>query len=72
MGYTVLELAEAWSIDRDLARGLVKFLVAIGAATERGKRAPDGGRGRAETIYGFADGYDALLAIYLTTHPLPP
>ena len=63
--FTVSDLAEKFNVDKEDVRGLVRFCVALGLATQRGKRKPVSGRGRPEAIYSFVDGYEGMLAAKL-------
>ena len=53
---TIAEIAAALEVDREAARGLVRFLVARGLAIPRGRRPPDRARGGApEHLYALLD-----------------
>lgn len=69
--YTVAEVAERLGVDREVARGLVRFLsdADVGLAEFRGERRPDG-RGKAEHVYEFSEGFEARLAEFLTAAKL--
>lgn len=55
--FTVAEIAERLQVDREIARGLVRFLSEINLALVKGERKPDNGRGKAETVYAFEEDY---------------
>lgn len=50
-------------VEKDLARGVVKFLEHFGDAEAMGTRPVE--RGRAETVYEFRDGFEARMAARL-------
>lgn len=53
---TASEIADILQIDRDVARGLIRFLREMRFLTDRGRRKPTrGGPGRGEDIYDFPD-----------------
>lgn len=62
MRYTIADAAERWNVDKESARGMVRFLVEVGLAEEMGERRPENGRGRAEKVYQFMLDYEGLLA----------
>ena len=41
--YTLLEISEKLSVDKESVRGLVKFLIAVELAVPRGERKPERG-----------------------------
>lgn len=63
--FTVNEVADKLAVDKELARGLVRLLVGMRLAELRGERRPESGRGRAEAVYVFTDGYEKALAAKL-------
>lgn len=67
MYYTVGQIAQRLGVEAEIARGLVKYLLASGLALPKGERRPIEGRGRAEQVYGFVQGFEALLADGLTS-----
>lgn len=56
MRYTIAEVADKLHVEKDLARGLVKFLEHYGDAEAMGTRPL--ARGRAETVYEFREGFE--------------
>lgn len=67
--YTITEVAEKLGVDREVARGLVRFLTDanVGLAEMKGDRAPAPGKsGRAEKVYEFVEGFERSLAELLT------
>lgn len=64
--YTIFEVAKRLNVEREDARGLVRFLVSIGLAQLMGERRPEGGRGSAEKVYVFADNFEQTLCTTLT------
>jgi hypothetical protein len=65
MRHTVADVAEKLRVDKELARGLVKLLVHLELATPRGERRPESGRGRAEDVFEFEEGYEKELLRFL-------
>jgi predicted ArsR family transcriptional regulator len=63
--YTVNEVAEKLDVEREVARGLVRFLVDKHLASLRGERKPESGRGKAENVYSFADDFEKRLGMLL-------
>lgn len=59
MRYTIADVAMRIGVEKDLARGLVKFLEHFGEAEPMGTRPIE--RGRAETVYEFRDGFEARM-----------
>lgn len=57
MRYTIADVAIRVGVEKDLARGLVKFLEHFGEAVAMGTRPVE--RGRAETVYEFRGGFEA-------------
>lgn len=50
------EIAEVLGVSRQVADGLVKFLVEVGAARFCGQRPSQWGRGRGSNVYEVGDG----------------
>ena len=63
--YTVNDVAEKLDVEREVARGLVRFLVDKHLASLRGERKPESGRGKAENVYSFADDFEKRLGMML-------
>jgi predicted ArsR family transcriptional regulator len=63
--HTVADVAERLDVDKNVTRGLVKFLERIGLCEAMGERKPDNGRGRAETVFEFSEGFEEKLATFL-------
>jgi predicted ArsR family transcriptional regulator len=63
--FTVAEVADKLKVERETARGLIRFLNEIGLAKCRGERAPANGRGAAQKTYQFEDGYEKALVSLL-------
>jgi predicted ArsR family transcriptional regulator len=59
--FTVAEIAERLKVDREIARGLVRFLSEIEIALIKGERKPENGRGRSETVYAFEEDFENTL-----------
>lgn len=66
MRFTVTELAEKFNTDKETARGFMRFMVHKGFAEILGGRRPDQGRGRAENVYSFIEGYENSLLTMLS------
>ena len=62
MRFTIAEIAARLDVEKETARGLVKYLEAFGAAMPMGARAPVNGRGRAEVVFEFREGFEKRLA----------
>lgn len=62
--HTVSEVAEILKIERETARGLVKFLSEVDLIVFKGER-PATGRGKPEKVYEFTSGFDRALAAML-------
>lgn len=60
--YTVQELADKLGIDRDLAYGLVRYLVHAKLAKFRGERPNPSGKGKGAHVYEIVDGAGKRLA----------
>lgn len=58
--YTIAEIADRLNTGKEIARGLIRFLVAEGLAENKGER--KNGRGRAEIVYSFVSDYEKTLA----------
>lgn len=58
---SVVEIADKLGVDREVARGLVRYLVEVGLAQFRGERRAQGSRGKAEHVFSFTVGYEAEL-----------
>jgi len=56
--FTISEVAQKLDVEKDIARGLVKFLEAVFEAEPMGDRPSVSGRGRAEGVYEFRDGFE--------------
>jgi len=63
--FTVTEVAEKLDVDREVARGLIRFLVERDLSSLQGERKPESGRGKAENVYAFADDFEKRLATIL-------
>lgn len=63
MRYTIAEIAEKLGVDKEHARGLVKYLVAVKLVSEMGVRRAESGRG--ENLYSFVDEFEKVLVAYL-------
>lgn len=63
--YTVAEIAEALQVEKDTARGLVRFLEEIGEAQNMGTRPASAGKGRAENVYELSEGFEVRLCDFL-------
>ena len=63
--YTVNEVAEKLDVEREVARGLVRFLVDKHLAELRGERKPESGRGKAENVYAFTYDFEKRLGMLL-------
>lgn len=63
--FTVAEVAEKLGIEREVTRGLVKFMVEAKIVEFKGERAPENGRGKPQHVYEFSDGFDRALASML-------
>lgn len=64
MRHTIAEIAEKLGVERESARGLVKFLVAENLVQDMGVRRSESG-GRGENLYAFVDGFETTLAARL-------
>lgn len=58
--YTVAEVAVKLEVEKEIARGLMKFLMEVGLCEWKGDRKSDG-PGKAEHVYSFKDGYEKRL-----------
>jgi hypothetical protein len=65
MRLSTAEIAERLQIEVDVARGLVKLLVGWGLVRPVGERPSRTGRGRAEGVFMFVEGYEEDLALRL-------
>lgn len=63
--YTVAEIADKLGVERETARGFVKFLVELKLVDFKGERPSESGRGKAQHVYEFADGYEKVLTARL-------
>lgn len=59
--HTISDVADALQVEKDAARGLVKFLETVGLARPMGERPPVNGLGRAEKVYEMVEGYEGKL-----------
>lgn len=64
MRYTIVDIAEKLGVEKENARGLVRYLVAEQLAQEMGVRKGEAG-GRGENVYSFVDGFEKTLAARL-------
>lgn len=62
--YTLAEISDRLAVDKEEARGLLKFLVALNVAEMCGARRNEKG-GRGENVYLFREGYDKIVAARL-------
>lgn len=62
---TVTEISERLDVDKEEARGLVRYLVAVGLVELKGERKPESGRGKAENVYSFEVGFEKILVANL-------
>ena len=60
--WTVGQIGERLEVERETARGLVKFLEDRGYARAMGERRPASGLGRAEKVYEFAEGFHRMIS----------
>lgn len=63
--FTVAEVAQRLGVGREMARGLVAFIVAVGGAECMGERKHATSRGGLEKVYQFADGFENEIATRL-------
>lgn len=59
--FTIAELAAHLNVDREIVRGLIRFLIAVDLADQKGERRLEGGRGKAEHVYSFRENFDGRL-----------
>ena len=59
--YTVAEIAERLGVDRESARGFVRFALDASLVTDRGVRTPERGRTGTEKVYSFASEFEKEL-----------
>lgn len=62
MRLTTAEVAGRLGVDREVARGLIHFLVELGLAEFKGERPPETGRGKAQHVFEFVEGFEKQLA----------
>lgn len=65
MRLTIADVAQRLDVDKEIARGLVKFIVDANLARSMGERRPESGRGRAEAVYLFEEDFEKRLAVIL-------
>lgn len=61
--YTIPEIAEKLGVDKEIARGLVKFLVEIDLAQLKGERPQE--RGKPFQVYSFSDGFEKAMHAFV-------
>jgi hypothetical protein len=60
---TISEVADRFSVEPEIARGLVNFLVAAKVVHNVGKRGAI--RGPSENVYEFEDNYESMVELFL-------
>lgn len=65
--YSISDVAEKLSVEKETARGLVKFLEAKGLAEYKGDRKPENRRGALESVYSFSEDFEMATAQLLAS-----